>query len=328
MAKFEGAHAHLSPWQAGALVVGSMVGTGVFTTTGLLCATLGGSRPTIIAAWILGGLLALCGACVYAEIGAMFPHVGGEYVYLARAFHPAVGFVSGWLALLVGFAAPVAAGATAFGRYLEAALFVAPAGEFARAAGVMLIVALTALHAREVVWAARLQVVVTATMMGAMLLLIVAGGIVAWGHDSAGVQDWLPGHAPAPAAGIAGMGVALVLVSYSYFGWNAAAYVAGELEEPGRTLPRALILGCALVTAVYVALNVVFLSAVSPAALMGKVEVAHIVARALVGDGGARVVSLLIAFVLAGSVSALIMTRPRVATTPSSWIFTRVRTRR
>ncbi|HEY0709516.1 MAG TPA: amino acid permease [Polyangia bacterium] len=301
--------APLTGWQAGALVVGSMIGTGVFTTNGLLSATVGGSSTAVLLVWILGGVIALCGAAVYAEIGGMFPQVGGEYVYLSRAFHPAVGFVSGWLALLVGFAAPVAAGAHAFGRYLQAALPGAVPRGFAIWAGVALVVTVSVIHARDVVWAARLQLVATAMTVLIMLAIVVVGGaiIVSGGASITPVTTAAP--APVTAAGIA---VGLVLVSYSYFGWNAAAYVAGELANPQRTLPRALLAGCALVTVVYVAINAVFLAALPPEALAGKVEVAHVVAQALLGEGAARGLSLVIAFVLAGSVSALVMTGPRV----------------
>jgi basic amino acid/polyamine antiporter, APA family len=299
----------LSAWSAGALVVGSMVGTGVFTTSGLLM-QLAGSRQAVLLIWALGGLVALCGAAVYAELGALMPRVGGEYVYLSRAFHPMLGFLSGWVALLAGFAAPVAAGSVAFGRYLRAAGLPLPPG----VAEVALIVACTLLHARDVVWAARLQLALTVLNL---LLLLAFTAFGAWSllTGASSGSSSLAGAAAQGAAqspSLVGLAVGLVIVSYSYFGWNAAAYVAAEIREPQRTLPRVLVGGALLVTGLYVAMNAVFVHALPPAALTGKIEVAELAARALWGAGPARAVSLVIAGILAASVSALVMTGPRI----------------
>ncbi len=301
------APSRLTATQTGALVVASMVGTGVFTTSGLLVGVVGSSRA-VLAVWVLGGLLALAGAAVYAELGAMIPRVGGEYAYLTRAFSPVVGFVSGFLALVVGFAAPIAAGAAAFGQHLVAAGL--PQG--GRAAGLILIAAITALHARDVRQAARLQVGITGLTLLALVGLLVAGLFAVM--TGATVPPAVPPEAAAPlgSATAGGFALGLVIVSYSYFGWNAAAYVAGETDNPQRTLPRALLLGCGLVTLLYVALNAVFLAALPPSAIAGKVAIAHLVAGHLFGPDAARALSLLIAVVLAASVSALVMTGPRV----------------
>jgi basic amino acid/polyamine antiporter, APA family len=293
--------ARLSSWHAGAIVVGSMIGTGVFTTSGLLLDTLG-SRATVLVVWALGGLCALAGAAVYAELGAMLPRVGGEYVYLSHAFSPAVGFLSGWIALLVGFAAPIAAGAAAFARYLEATL----PGVNGHVAGALLIIALTAVHAREVVFAGRLQLGVTVVNVVALVVFAVGGGWALLAHDRV-----IP-VTNAPAATGGGLAIGLVLVSYSYAGWNGAAYLAGEVKNPQRSLPRALCLGCVLVTAVYLAVNAVFVAAVPREALAGKIEIAHLAAEALFGPTAARALSALITVIVAASLSAIVMTGPRV----------------
>ena len=241
----------------------------------------------------------------------MMPRAGGEYVYLSRAFHPAVGFLSGWIGLLVGFAAPAAAGALAFGRYVHAIVPALPQRPIALA----LIVAVTSAHLVDVRF----------------------GRAPAGGADRAGrVPDRrvhrrrrrlgprrLGATSPAPAARRPGRGppvtagaalaLGLVYVSYAYFGWNTAAYVAGEMRDPARSLPRALVAGTGLVTALYVGLNVVFLWAAPPAALAGQVEVAHVVAGALFGPRGALLLSSLVALALAGSVSAFMMSGPRIA---------------
>jgi basic amino acid/polyamine antiporter, APA family len=294
----------LSTAGGAALVVGSMLGSGVFTSSGFLLSDLG--RPwAVLLCWVVGGVVALSGAMVYAELGAMLPRVGGEYVYLSRAFHPVIGFLSGWIALLVGFAAPIAANATAFGQYLQAAWPGAPP----RAAAAVLVLLVTAVHARDVVWANRLQTLVTGLNVLAMLALIVLGGWALAGPAAAAAPEGAPAL-PAPSVGAFAVG--LVLISYSYFGWNAAAYVTEELREPQRSLPRALLLGCGLVTALYFAFNFILLRAAPPEALAGKVEVAHLAARSLFGAEAARLLSALICLVLAASVSALAMTGPRV----------------
>jgi APA family basic amino acid/polyamine antiporter len=266
-----------------------------------------GSPRLVLATWAATGVLALCGAAVYAELGAMMPRAGGEYVYLSRAFHPVLGFLSGFVALVVGFAAPVAAGALAFGDYVRA---LAP-GVPARAAAFALVAVTTALHARDVRRASGAQTAVTGLVIVVILVFVIAA--VVSGH-----ADWSR-LAAAPAAGhgdpgarAGALAVSLVLAAYSYFGWNGAAYVAGELRDPHRTLPRALVGGAALVTALYVALNAVFLAAAPAPALAGQVEVAHVAARALFGARGGAALTALVALALAGSVSALSMTGPRV----------------
>ena len=293
----------LSPAHAGALVIGSMVGTGVFTTSGFLLQQLG-SRWAVLAVWALAGLLALAGAAVYGELGAMMPRVGGEYVYLSR-LHPALGFLGGFISLIVGFAAPMAAGAEAFSRYLQAAWPGAPG----RVSGYALLVLVTLLHALDVRRAGKLQVWGTLVNLAAIVGFIAVG---AWalGTGAAAAAVTTPAL---PSPTFPRFAVALVMVSYSYFGWNAAAYVAGELRDPGRTLPRVLLAGCLLVTLLYVALNAVLLWLVSPAEVAGRVEIAHLAAERALGLPAARLVSLLIAGVLAASVSALTMTGARVS---------------
>jgi APA family basic amino acid/polyamine antiporter len=293
---------------AAALIVASMVGTGIFTTTGVLLSSLR-SPPLVMAVWALAGLLALCGAAVYAELGAMMPRAGGEYVYISRAFGPAMGFLSGWIALIVGFAAPTAAGALAFGRYLHA---VAP-GVPPKGAALVLLGVLTAVHMADVRFGARLQTALTG------LVVALAVGFVAVSLAS-GRGDWsrLGAGASQAAAGggtitnLGALAVGLVYVSYAYSGWNAAAYIAGELRDPARSIPRALALGTGLVTALYLALNATFLWSAPVAALRGQVEVAHAAALALFGAAGAARLSLLVALAVAGCVSALLMSGPRV----------------
>jgi basic amino acid/polyamine antiporter, APA family len=283
------------------LVVANMIGTGIFTTTGLLVEQLG-SPLWILGVWLLGGVVAMCGADVYAELGAMMPRAGGEYVYLSRAIHPAAGFLSGWVSLIVGFSAPIAASAIGFGSYLAAVVPGVPR----IVAAVTLIATVTVLHMTSIRWGARLQTTFTAMKVGLLLVLICAGfaiGNGSWDHLRAEASG-----APRPAR----LAVALLLVSFAYSGWNGAAYVAGELRNPARTLPRALVGGTALVLTLYVALNLVFFYAAPPSVLAGQVEVAEVAATALFGQRAGLVLSLLVALALVSSVSAMMMTGPRV----------------
>jgi APA family basic amino acid/polyamine antiporter len=305
------AHRPLGAVHAAALVVASMVGTGVFTITGALLVPLP-SPLVVLVAWAVSGLLALCGAAVYAELGTMMPRVGGEYVYLSRAFGPAMGFLSGWVALIVGFAAPTAVGAVGFASYVHAVVPAVPQLLVA----VSLIVVVTAVHMIDVRFGARVQ----AGLAGLVVVVIVvfvgttlATGRLALANLGASVGGVHPGSGSGFLASAGAFAVGLVQVSYAYSGWNGAAYIAGEVREPARALPRALVIGTGLVTVLYLALNLVYLCAVPPAALAGQINVAHIAATALFGPRGAQLVSSLVALTAAGFVSAMLMSGPRVA---------------
>jgi basic amino acid/polyamine antiporter, APA family len=284
------------------LVVASMIGTGIFTTTGLLVESLR-SPAAVLGAWVVGGVLAMSGALSYAELSAALPRNGGEYQLLARIYHPAVGFAAGVISLVVGFAAPLAASALAFGHYLSAAL----PGTAPMPAAIVIVVLATVVHGFDVRWGARVQAGVTTAQLVIVVALIIAG--LALAHPSVVARTTL-----SPSAGMLSpeFAVALVFVSFAYSGWNGAAYIAGEVREPSRTLPLALVLGAGLVTALYVGVNVVYLAAAPPADLAGVVEVAHVVAVKLVGPSAGRVLAGVVALVLASSVGAMVMAGSRV----------------
>ena len=317
-----------------------MIGTGVFTSTGFQAAALH-DPGTMLVCWVVGGLLALCGAAAYAELGALMPRAGGEYVYLSEAYHPAIGFMSGWASLTVGFSAPIAGAAIAFAVYLSAlipGLHVAPwavidLGVVKVTLGIQqmiaigLVVAITALHSFDTKIGGWVQAVFTALKVLLIVVFIVAGLLV-------GTGDWH--HLSAQAGGFSNIpttafATSLMYVSFAYSGWNAAAYIANEVERPERTLPRALLLGTGVVMTLYVLLNVVFLYAVPPEVLAGKltpaleaggvttagpggpiIEVGDVAARSLFGGSAGSFVSSVIALALVSSVSAMIMAGPRV----------------
>ncbi|MBI5485704.1 MAG: amino acid permease [Deltaproteobacteria bacterium] len=283
------------------VVVANMVGTGVFCTSGLLLDSLA-TPGAVLLVWLVGGLVALCGALCYGELATISSRNGGEYRFLSDAFHPAVGFVAGWLSLVVGFAAPIAASGLAFGTYLHAAAPAVPSV----AAGAALVLLASVAHAAGVVTGARLQNAVTVLNVAFIVAFTAAA---AWVLPAGRLERLAPSGDAVTGSGFA---VGLILVSYAYSGWNGAAYLAGEIREPVRTLPRALALGTGIVTLLYLALNAVFLLGPAPGELRGVVEVGHRAAADIFGPGAGRVVSALIACVLVSSVGSLAMVGPRV----------------
>lgn len=285
---------------AASLVVSSMIGTGVFTTAGLMTRDVP-SAWGILACWGVAGLAALCGALCYAELGAAYPESGGEYLFLSRLVHPALGFLSAFTSLIVGFSAPLAAIAMAFGDYLSVFVPVPP-----KASGAVLIVGMSLLNVWSVRLGARLQDLATVGKIAAIVIFIGVGAFF-------GELEHLTGGPPLthviPTSGFA---VGLLFVSFSYTGWSAATYVAGEVADPGRALPRALIGGTLLVTILYVALNAVFLAAAPLDALTGQIKVGHVAAVHLFGEGGGRLLSGVIALGLVSTVGAIAITGPRI----------------
>jgi len=285
------------------LVVASMVGTGVFTTTGFLVRDIG-SNPAVLACWVVGAAAALAGALSYAELAAALPRNGGEYLLLSRIYHPALGFTAGWITLVVGFCAPIAAAALAFAAYLAAVIPGLPE----LPAALVLIAVLTGVHCMRIEVGARFQDAFTLGKI-ALILAFVAGGLLL-GEPTRALA---PGAVPFGRALLSpGFAVGLVFVSYAYQGWNASYYVAEELREPVRWLPLSLVAGTLLVAALYLGLNVVFLGAVPAGDLSGVEAVAHVASVALFGPRAAAVLSLVIAVGLVSTVGAYVMTGPRV----------------
>lgn len=284
---------------ATALVVASMVGTGVFTTSGFLLADLR-SPWLVLLAWLVGGVLAACGALSYGALARRLPESGGEYLFLSRTLHPAAGTVAGWVSIVVGFAAPMAAAALGFGEYLEAWFPAVPP----RWSGSALLCCFALLHASRTQRGVRAHNLAVAVE----ILLVVVFAVLALSRLSAEAIS-----RPMPVAGgVSAFAVGLIWVSFSYYGWNAAVYVAGEVHDPERTLPLSLLIGTGLVTALYVILNAVFVFAAPWEALVGEPEIGRTAAMALGGPVWAAALTAIIALVLAASVSAMTIAGPRV----------------
>ncbi len=294
----------ISAFTATCIVVANMVGTGVFTSLGFQVADFR-SPFVLMALWVVGGVGALCGALSYGELGAAMPRSGGEYHFLSRIYHPAVGFLSGWVSLTVGFAAPVALAGLALAQYMSR---VYPLGRpLLVAAGV--IGAISAVHALGIKAGTRFQVAFTA----AKVLLILGFSVCGLFMADPQSLTMAPSGADLGLLLSGPFAVSLVFVSYAYSGWNAAAYVAGEMADPRRDLPKALLAGTAVVMALYVMLNYVFLLAAPMGELAGKVDVGYIAAAHVFGALGGRIMGGLISLGLISTISAMTWAGPRVA---------------
>ncbi|HMP75607.1 MAG TPA: APC family permease [Kiritimatiellia bacterium] len=285
------------------IVISSMVGVGVFTSVGFQLAAVPSAFP-ILLLWLLGGVIALCGALCYAELVAMWPRSGGEYHLLREAYHPAPGFLAGWVSLTAGFAAPLAALGIAFGVYAHDLGVPLPPG--ALAAGIVLVVA--ALHLGPLKLVGGFLTAAT-TLKVALILAFLAG---AW---------LLPGGERMSLAPRAGDGalllgapfaVSMVYVLFSYSGWNGAAYVASELREPQRLVPRALLWGTGIVTVLYVALNAAFLWRAPWDRMSGQVEAALIAGEASFGPRGGWALGAMIAVGLLSTIASYTWAGSRV----------------
>jgi basic amino acid/polyamine antiporter, APA family len=288
---------------ATALVIANMIGTGVFTSLGYQVIDIQ-SGFSILMLWIIGGVIALCGALVYGEIGSAFPQSGGEYNYLSRLYHPAVGFLSGWVSVTVGFAAPIAAAAAALGLYVSKIFPTVDATWLA----VIVVFFLTAMHATDLKLGSTFQKVFTVIKVVVIVFFIGAGLLSHPQHEI----SFLPPQFPWDEIISAPFAVSLVFVSYAYSGWNASSYIAGELDNPQKNLPRSLLLGTGVVMLLYVLLNYVFLFTVPIDSLKGVAEVGYLSAERVFGGAVGAFMGLVIAVLLVSTLSAMILTGPRV----------------
>lgn len=281
-----------------------MIGTGVFTSLGFQLESLR-SGFALLMLWVVGGVAAVCGALTYAELGSTIRRSGGEYTFLSHIYHPAAGFVSGWISATIGFAAPTALAAITFGTYLSSVFPVLPA----RWLAVGLVVLLSVVHGRTHRTSGGFQRWSTTAKVVLILAFVAAGLSFVAAPRDVGVLPSADGVSSVFSAGFA---VSLIFVSYSYSGWNAATYVTGELRDPRRTLPRALATGTLLVMLLYVGLNYVFLRAAPVEEMVGRLEVGYIAAGYIFGPVGADLMGITLALLLVSTVSAMVLAGPRV----------------
>jgi len=291
-----------------AVVVANMVGTGVFTSLGFQLLEIH-SGFALLALWAVGGITALCGAMTYAELGAALPRSGGEYNFLARIFHPAAGFVSGWVSATIGFAGPCALAAMTFAAYATSVFDTAAAPWVRPALAAGLVIVLGLAHASNHRTSGGTQVVFTILKVVVIVVFCLAA-LMFVGEPQP--ISFLPAAGDGGELFSAEFAVALIYVSYAYTGWNAATYLSSELEDPQRTLPIILFSGTLVVMLLYVALNYVFLSVAPVDAMRGEVEVGYIAARSAFGEVGGKLTGLVLAALLISTVSAMTLAGPRV----------------
>lgn len=300
------------------IVVANMIGAGIFTTSGLLMSGLHDPLVMIVL-WVVGGIVALCGALSYSELGAAMPEAGGEYNFLSQLYHPLFGFLSGWVSFMVGFSAPIASSALGFSEYFCRAFPGVAAG--LSNAGIMspfvtgkvlaisVILIFTFIHYRGIKYGAKIQNVLTLLKIGLIVVLLIAGFSSGQGNFSnigkgSGVAHGLTGWKT--------MGLSLMWIMFAYSGWNAATYIGGEIKNPSKTIPRSLLLGTGIVMLLYIGVNLLYIYGIEPQKMEGVISVGGLAMGNLFGKSADVVFSLLIAFALFSSLSAFIIIGPRV----------------
>lgn len=312
------------------VVVASMVGAGVLTTSGYTMASVG-SNAWMLILWVIGGLTAICGALTLAELSAAMPRTGGDYVYLRAAYGPLPAFLSGWVSFLIGFAGPSAASAFASAKYLLEPFQAGLAPTLAairidivileRAVGTALILLFAAIHLIGRRQTAQVQGWITAVKL-ALLVGFAAAGLAAGWPNRSNLADFQP---ITDTTGLLGLLSSLVYIYYAYTGWNAASYMAGEVRDPQRLLPRAILLGTGGVLVIYLAVNAMYAMALTPNDLQAIIKdpnnkkgfdavapIAELAARQLFGDDWAKPLSVAVGLMLLSSLSAYLLIGPRV----------------
>ena len=298
--------ARVSTVTATSIAVADMIGIGVFTSLGFQVREIP-SGFSLLMLWVVGGLTALCGAVSYAELAAALPRSGGEYNFLSRIYHPAVGFLAGWVSATVGFAAPIALAAMAFGVYFEGVLAGIP--PLALGLGLVWIAALV--HLTGIKHGSTFQNVSTAIKVVLIVAFIVAGFMVGRPQPI----SFAPSARDLNHLLSAPFAISLVFVMYSYSGWNAATYIINEVREPERSLPFSLLAATLIVLVLSVALNAVFLYTTPIQSMAGQLDVALIASKHIFSDAGSRIICTLICVGLISSVSAMTWIGPRVTMT-------------
>ena len=300
------------------IVVANMIGAGIFTTSGLLLAGL--HNPILMMVlWAVGGIIAICGALSYGELGAAMPEAGGEYLFLSKLYNPLFGFLSGWVSFMVGFSAPIAASALGFSEYFCRAVPVLPAwlnnagiinpALTGKLLAVSIILIFTFIHYRGIKYGARIQNVLTVLKIALIMILLIAG----FSSGKGDMSNFSKGGSIAP--GIAGwktIGLSLMWIMFAYSGWNASTYLGAEIRNPSKTLPRSLLYGTGIVIILYLGINILYVYGINPENMKGVISVGGLAMGNLFGRSADILFSLLIAFALFSSLSAFIIIGPRV----------------
>lgn len=288
---------------ATSVVVANMIGTGVFVSLGY---QLFGTVPgfPILAIWIVGGILAFLGALCYAELATRLPEDGGEYYFLSKIYHPILGFMAGFVSSTVGFAAPIAAAALALGAYLKGVF----PGINESLIAATIILGIATVHMTNLKAGVSFQKVFTIIKVAIIIIFIVIGfanGNVQ--HISFSPDEFYFREIVNPA-----LAVSLVWVSFAYSGWNASAYIAGEIKNPEKNISRSILFGAALVTVLYVLINTVFMMSTPAEQMIGKKEVGLVASNYIFGNNGGKIMGAIISILLISTISSMILAGPRV----------------
>ncbi|MBM3275008.1 MAG: APC family permease, partial [Candidatus Sericytochromatia bacterium] len=300
---------HVGLASATGLVIASMIGSGVFVTSGFMARDL--SPSAILAGWLVGGLLALCGAACYAAVAERIPRSGGEYRYLHDVYHPFAGYLAGWTSIVFGFAGPIAMAAMAAGAYADVLLFKGAALPLA----IVLVLGLGLVQAGGVNLGAPVQNF-GVLLKVATILVFLAGALISGASQPA---QALPTPDTARELASLPFAVGQIYIGFAFAGWNVAAYMASEVKDSASNVPRAMFMGCIAVTIIYFLLNFVFVTTL-PAEKLAEVAstqdrsltLGHLVAIHLMGETGGRLASAMVFLVQVSAVCAFTMTGPRV----------------
>lgn len=291
----------ISAYTGISIVVANMIGTGAFTSLGFQLESIT-NTPSIVTLWIIGGILALCGAFSYAEVGTYLKKSGGEYTFLSEIYHPIIGYLSGWISLTVGFAAPIALSALAFTEYFPIH------GMYPQVICIVLIAAITLIHSSSLNSSSKFQNITTFFKVFLILAIILIGIIIP--AEATNAISFEASYLNEITS--AAFAVSFIYVTYSYSGWNAAAYITEEFKNPQRSLPIALIGGTLIVTILYTLLQVTFLKHVPLAELAGKLNIGTIASEHMLGSGFSKIFSGGISLLLISGISAMVWVGPRV----------------
>ncbi|MFN9718298.1 MAG: APC family permease [Planctomycetota bacterium] len=306
----DGHEVHYGMMTLTCVVIASMIGSGVFTTSGYSLGALG-SPLRVLAAWLIGGGIALCGAVSYGELARRLPLSGGEYVYLSRRLHPFMGFLAGWVSLTAGFSGAIAMAAITFEAYAVPDS-IRPDWLPTKCVAIGAIVLFGLGHAFLVRLFAALQNSIVAVKIVALVVFLLAAAAATSSHE----WHWEPIRDNLPRLTslefLQTMSSSVMWISLSYAGFNAAVYVASEVKSAEVVVPRSLIFGTVIVTILYLLLNAVFVSAVPGGEIESQNEVAAIAARAIGGNSVELLIRFAIGLGTLSSVAGMIMTGPRV----------------
>jgi basic amino acid/polyamine antiporter, APA family len=300
------------------IVVANMIGAGIFTTSGLLMSGL--NNPVLmLILWAVGGIIALCGALSYGELGAAMPGAGGEYLFLSKLYHPVFGFLSGWVSFIVGFSAPIAASALGFSEYFSRAVpgfafwlhnsGIMEPGATKKVLAVSIILIFTFIHYRGIKYGARIQNVLTLLKILLIVILLTAGFSSGKGDISNFAKG---GIMPSGLSGWKTIGLSLMWIMFAYSGWNASTYLGAEIKNPARNLPGSLVGGTIIVLLLYMGLNMLYVYGIEPESMKGVISVGGLAMGNLFGKSAEILFSILISFALFSSLSAFIIIGPRV----------------